>query len=462
MSKMHLAETAVFHPRNKVGLAMVSLAAVLSLTACAHRQGQQADMSAPSGQVGPDTLNVADAAIAGGNPNMALSVSQSVLANDPNNVDALVHEGDAYYALDRCPAAMASFQRALKADSHSTEAEVGLGRCLLKTDPHSAEQAFMAAVQDDPGNANAYNDLGIARDLQGNFAGAVDPYQQALQNNPGLTAAEVNLGLSLALSGHGAEALQYLGPLATGQGATPKIREDYAAALVAVGRDDEARQVLSVDLTPDQVNQAMGGFSSLIAASIQNPPPPPPPAPTVPQVQTAPVATAPITQAAPVSTAPTPLVPAASVAPAPVPATKPAPVSAALPASAAPVNVNAAYVGPSPIPGAVSSSSGGAEAVAAPQAVAPAPVPVTSSTGGNAAVQIASLNSQGAAQREWNKVSSSEPALFNGKSPDISQALVHGKTYYRLRVTGFDSKLDAAKFCAELSAAGSACTVANF
>ncbi|MBB5372346.1 SPOR domain-containing protein [Acidocella aromatica] len=456
MSKMHLAEAAVFRPRNKVGLAMASLAAVLSLSACAHNRGQQANTAVPNGQIGTSTLNVADAAIAGGNPNMALSVSQSVLANDPNNVDALVHEGDAYYALDRCPAAMASFQRALKRDAHASLAELGLGRCLLRTDPHAAEQAFMAAVQDDPGNANAYNDLGIARDLQGNFAGAVDPYQQALQNNPSLTAAEVNLGMSLALSGHGPEALQYLGPLATGQGATAKIREDYAAALVASGRDAEARQVLSVDLPPDQVNQAMEGFSSLISASIQNPPPPPPPAPTVSQVQTAPVAAAPITPAAPVSTAPTPLTPAASA--------DPAPVATAAPVSTAPANANAAYVGPSPIPGAVSSSSGGAEtAAAAPVATpAPAPVSVPATGGGNAAVQIASLNSQVAAQRQWNKISNAEPVLFNGKSPDISQAVVHGKTYYRLRVTGFDSKLAAAKFCAELSAAGSACTVANF
>ncbi len=77
-------------------------------------------------------------------------------------------------------------------------------------------------------------------------------------------------------------------------------------------------------------------------------------------------------------------------------------------------------------------------------------------------MQLAALNSQSAAEHEWNKVSASEPALFSGKSPEISAATVHGKTYYRLRVAGFAGKVDAAKFCAELSAAGSTCTVANF
>ncbi len=239
---------------------------------------------------------------------MALSVSQSVLNTDPGNVDALIHEGDAYYALGRCPAAQAAYALALKGDPKSAAAETGLGRCLLKTDPAAAEAALLRAVQDDPGNAAAFNDLGIARDLQGNFAGAVNPYQQALLAQPGMTAAEINLGLSLALSGHGAEALQYLGPLATGQGATPKIREDYAAALIAAGRPDDARQVLDVDLPPDQVQQAMDGFNAVIAAA--QPPLPQGTAaapPTTPQVSTASVTAAPLATAAP-----QPLIPAAA------------------------------------------------------------------------------------------------------------------------------------------------------
>jgi Flp pilus assembly protein TadD len=236
---------------------------LLSLLASCAQPGPKPATSA----VGPSTLNVADAAIAGGDPTMALSVSQSVLQTDPNNVDALIHEGDAYYALQRCPDSVAAYTLALKFDPKSSAAETGLGRCDIKTDPKTAEAALEQAVQDDPTNAAAWNDLGIARDLQGNFAGAINPYQQALLAQPGLIAAEVNLGLSLALSGNGAAALQYLGPLATAPDATPKIRQNYAAALVASGRMADARQVLSIDLPPDQVIAALSGFTSVIAAS---------------------------------------------------------------------------------------------------------------------------------------------------------------------------------------------------
>jgi Flp pilus assembly protein TadD len=426
----------------------------------------------------PSTLNVADAAIAGGDPSMALSVSQSVLATDPHNADALIHEGDAFYALGRCPAAEAAYNLALQSDPKSSPAETGLGRCLIKTDPAGAEAALVLAVQDDPGNAAAFNDLGIARDLQGNFAGAVEPYQKALVAQPGMTAAETNLGLSLALSGQGPQALQYLGPLATGQGATPKIREDYAAALVATGQIDEARHVLSIDLAPDDAEKALAGFSAIIANAqppLQNPNQPQ--AATAPQVQTASVAAASLTPASPPPSTP-------------APATAPAPAAAMAPAAAsASSNPDAAYTGPSPIPGAVSSSvpdltnppADSSPASPPPAATAAKPLPpkmvVTAaatspspaaappagpSGTGSYEVQLGALPSQDAAQHAWDRISGNNAALFGDKSPDIQMASVQGKTFYRLRTGNFASKAEAAKFCAEVSAAGNVCTLANF
>ncbi len=246
---------------------------------------------------------------------MALSVSQSVLQSDPNNLDALLHEADAYYALQRCPDAIAAYTLALSFDPKSSAAETGLGRCEIKTDPKAAELALLRAIQDDPRNAAALNDLGIARDLQGNFAGAIFPYHQALLADPGLTAVEVNLGLSLALSGNGAAALQYLGPLAMSPDATPKIRQNYAAALVASGRDADARQVLNIDLTPDQVNSVMAGFTAVIAEAQRvipvSPPPKPKTAFAAPAIAVRTAALAPVITAS-MAAIPTPAPPAAT------------------------------------------------------------------------------------------------------------------------------------------------------
>jgi Flp pilus assembly protein TadD len=452
------------------------IAALLLLGSCSQHGGAPA--RAAMGDASPQTLNVADAAIAGGDPGMALSVSQSVLASDPNNPDALVHEGDAFYALGRCPSAEAVYRKAI-AQGAKAAAQIGLGRCLLKTDPAAAEAAFAQAVVQDPTDAAALDDLGIARDLQGNFAGAVAPYRRALQADPGDVAAEVNLGLSLALSGNGPAALQYLGPLAVGQSATPKIREDYAAALVADGRDRAARQVLGIDLPPDQVVSAMSGFAAVIAQA-QAPVGPVTPLPsdaaraaavrTVPTVPT--VARNPASPAVQPAAAPParpasrPIVLATALAPAPAPSLEAAP--AAKVATGAPAAMQpAAAIGHPPAALPVAAVSRPAVR-ATPLAAAPAPhaaqppAAVAPGRATGSAVQLAALNSPIAAERAWRHLQDRAPALFKGRVPAIEPAQVHDRTFYRLRVGGFADKAAAARFCGEVLAAGSPCTPADF
>jgi septal ring-binding cell division protein DamX len=92
----------------------------------------------------------------------------------------------------------------------------------------------------------------------------------------------------------------------------------------------------------------------------------------------------------------------------------------------------------------------------------PPAAPMAAASTGSYKVQLASLNSQSDAQAEWTKLSGAMPALFGDKQPDVETAVVNGHTYYRLRTGSFDSKADAAKFCGEVSAGGSACTLANF
>jgi cell division septation protein DedD len=99
---------------------------------------------------------------------------------------------------------------------------------------------------------------------------------------------------------------------------------------------------------------------------------------------------------------------------------------------------------------------------AAPQPAAPVTQSASSASAGGDEVQLGALDSPDDAERAWRDISGATPALFSGKEPDIQPATVNGKTFYRLRVGGFASKAAAATFCAEVSAAGSACTVANF
>lgn len=132
-----------------------------------------------------------------------------------------------------------------------------------------------------------------------------------------------------------------------------------------------------------------------------------------------------------------------SVRPAPRPRrVAAAAVVAATPAPAAPAAVTQARPAAAP-------------AVAAAE---PAPAKVAS---GSALVQIGAFDSDALAKGEWGRVSGKHGALFSGKSRVVQEAKSNGRTFWRLRVGGFESRDDARRFCAALIAEGTDCIPAT-
>jgi Flp pilus assembly protein TadD len=217
---------------------------------------------------GEPGIDVAQAALKSGSPDIALQIAGNVLAKFPENETALITQGDALTALGRLDEAAASFTRVLQRNSASVDAQIGLGRIKLASDPVAAEVLFLQALQHEPRNAVALNNLGIARDLQRHHADAQVAYRQALAANPGMSAAQVNLALSLAMGGRPRDAIQLLRPLASDPGASRQFRHDLAAVLVMSGDKAEAERILSKDLPPAEVQQAMEAY----AAAGQRPP----------------------------------------------------------------------------------------------------------------------------------------------------------------------------------------------
>jgi Flp pilus assembly protein TadD len=209
------------------------------------------------------TLGVADAALAGSAPALALHVAQSILAKDPTDAEALQRQGDAYFVLGQIDQAEGSYRRALAIRPTLAAAQLGLGRVELTREPAAAATLFAQVIAADPRNVPALNDLGIAHDLVGRHAEAQAVYRQAIAIAPTDLAAQVNLGLSLALSGNSAEAIELLRPLASRPDATPRMRHDYAVALAIGGYIAEAEQVLRADMTAEQVAEAIRGYREL-------------------------------------------------------------------------------------------------------------------------------------------------------------------------------------------------------
>src|ERR1700722_1110432 len=127
------------------------------------------------------SLDMARAAMQGGSPQTALQIlSDAARRGVPQSVQALVLQGDALTQLGRPEEAELAYAAAVHRDSKWPGALIGLGRLKLATDPATAEIYFLKAVQSDPRNTTGWNDLGVARDLQGHHDGAQQAYRQAL------------------------------------------------------------------------------------------------------------------------------------------------------------------------------------------------------------------------------------------------------------------------------------------
>lgn len=409
------------------------LALVLGLAGCADSGSSNLTFGTPG-------LSVADAALRGGSPQVALQVTVGILARSPDNVEALAVRGDALTMLGQFDDAAASFSRALQRDRSSVRAKTGLGRLRLATNPAEAEILFLEVLQSNPRDTTALNNLGIARDLQGRHQDAQLVYRQALGINPDMAAGQINLALSFAMSGQGANAIRLIQPLASSPNASMKVRHDYAAVLAMSGRREEVERILSVDLSAAEVRQVMAEFDQ--AARRGN---------TEPGMAAPPPPTNPVVPAASRSRGGTPntsfILPPATLASAPFAATAPAietPASnepAALPAVVSPAAANAQPV---------AATEPSRTLVAAPESAISAD---------RVTVRISALPSRDAAGAEWERLRGQWVTDTAGLDHTVATYKRSGRTYWSLRVTGVGSTQQAASLCGTSVTAAAECSI---
>lgn len=110
-----------------------------------------------------------------------------------------------------------------------------------------------------------------------------------------------------------------------------------------------------------------------------------------------------------------------------------------------------------PAPAAAAAVEARPEAAPAPE---PAPEPAKVASGASL-VQIGAFDSDKLARGEWNRVSGKFGALFAGKGMVVQEHKANGRSFWRLRASGFASKDEARRFCAALIAEGVDCIPAT-
>ncbi len=111
--------------------------------------------------------------------------------------------------------------------------------------------------------ARLHSATGVAFDRAEKHAEAQAQYRMALQAQPHNASALNNLGLSYAMSGQLDLAEKTLRQALVSPTAGTQVRQNLAMVLSLKGRTDEARRLVSRDLPPTLANQTLGFYGSI-------------------------------------------------------------------------------------------------------------------------------------------------------------------------------------------------------
>ncbi|MFL0672829.1 MAG: SPOR domain-containing protein [Erythrobacter sp.] len=410
----------------------------------------------------------AETALKSGQADKAIAPAEAAVAADPLNADTRALLGAAYLGAGRFMAAAATFEDAL--DLGHEDARTVLSYALAKTAIGDARVA-VAALDEARGRLSAA-DYGLALALAGQPERGVKVLVDAVRFEEATPKLRQNLAYAYALSGNW-RAARVMAAEDVPAGQIDARMVEWAATAAPDQFQQRIASLLKVTPATDMgqpAQLALANFRSapaLAPALAEAAPVPPVAAPAAPRpAETFAASFAEEAPRAPIERVdPTPsrFADAAPAAPAAAQSSAiqfvSSPVVQALPAAArrpaAPpqrrMAATAAAASTAPVPAVRAPAP-----APAPAAAAPAAREVASDKGlGSHLVQLGSYNSKIEAERGWNAMKARFPQL---KDHDvvITEALVNGRTFFRVAAAGFGPK-SAAGLCSTLKSAGRGC-----
>lgn len=414
------------------------------LAGCSSAGGPRADVSATKAQ----------AALAKGNTSSAISNAEAAVGADPRNAAYRAVLGAAYLEAGRFASAATSFDDAMKLGDNSPRTALSLSLAMIG---------------------------------QGRMREAA-----ALLNDWEEDIAAADLGLALALAGQPDRGVHVMGNAIRSGDNTPKIRQNLAYAYALAGRWREARLMAEQDVPADKVGLRMQEWAATampeawhqrvanmlaVPAGVVDAGQPQRLAlsnsPAMEQLVAEASATA-LPADAGSETGELPAL-AQDDAAAEVPALALGSYSA--PAASRPDTFEKAFAAPAPSGGSVAQVAqdavrfvsepvvqgaavrqGARPAVAKATTRAPAPATAHTATAqaeGTHLVQLGSFASEQGARRAWGIYVKQHPELA-GHQMVITQAVVRGKTFWRVAAGGFDRSASSTT-CGKVKARGSSC-----
>ncbi len=217
-------------------------------------------------------LQVAEAAEASGDRDLAISMYTAAAANEPSNIalqlrcaEALARSGNVEQA-----------RQILTELLHANDRQPDLVRALALIDivagrPAQAVAAFNEILTANPGDIRALVDKAVALDLQGKHTEAQAIYRQVLATAPNDAAVRNDLAVSMMLEGRTGPALEMLVPLQDADTSPPRLKMNLGILYAANGDLERSRQLLGDGITDSDLERLTRALSAIAGKTRSGP-----------------------------------------------------------------------------------------------------------------------------------------------------------------------------------------------
>jgi Flp pilus assembly protein TadD len=238
---------------------LLSIAVCGALMACTSIDAQRRSTLTTEAR-----LQVAEAAVAAGDNDLAASMYTAAAASEPANIALQLRCADALARSGKVEQAREMLTERLRTGAHQPDLIRALALInLVAGDPARAIVEFDQLLAASPGDIHALVDKAVALDLQGQHAAAQAIYRDVLATAPNDAAATNDLAVSMMLEGRTRQALETLAPLRDADTSPPRLRVNLGILYAATGDAERSRQLLGErvsDADLSKLTQSLASF----------------------------------------------------------------------------------------------------------------------------------------------------------------------------------------------------------
>ena len=212
-------------------------------------------------------MRVASDVEAQGQINAALPLYERAAAASSGDAAAQARLGDAYTRAGKTDQAVQAYRAALAVAPDNPDALLGLGSAQLKAGDAEAAVVVLAKVAPIIKTMAAYNRLGLAQTLTGQFAQAHESFDAASALAPDDLDIRTNLALAAALEGQETKAIDVARSVVASPGAQPRHRRNLMIVYGLLGLVDEGRATAPKGLSANEAKKLLARATAIRAIS---------------------------------------------------------------------------------------------------------------------------------------------------------------------------------------------------